>query len=116
MLKNLRDVARRLGRTVERMVEAMPPPTSPSDPLEALVEEALWDLYEEEAIQIIQYQRLRGAKALVLIAPNDHQRDILKALVECARELRLEPATAAAAVDPQAASTGMPSTREKGSL
>lgn len=64
------------------------------NPLDQLIEEALWRLCEEDALAIVRFQRATGvsgadyAKALVVLAPSERQRDILHALVEADRAMR----------------------------
>lgn len=94
----LRESVKRLARASETMGDAMP---EASDPLEAVIDEALWALHDEAALKMTKYQRGNArAVNVILMRPNEHERDILRTLVEVVADLCRESPKAADAVDP----------------
>lgn len=95
MLDALKTELNRLLRKTSELTEAVQAdaPSTASD-LEQLAIEALYDLYEEGAYELIQQQKkgvIHGT--LCLVPPTKRQKDILLSFAEVAAMLKAQPAS-----------------------
>lgn len=114
-IQALRDSVMDLLRVTDHT--RVPPTTAAVDPLDELIDAALWELHEIGAVRNIRAQRDRVLPrcALVTLCPSEQERDVLKAFVDVIRQMPLAQPPSLDAVDPSAADPGKLSPREKSS-